>query len=213
MESQVCGACQEVLPVAAFYPSHRGGDGRWCKPCRKVYMKERYERLKGPSKFKLCPGCKRRRRSSSFSPDRWQADGLASACKFCQAERWRIRTGGKKRKKGTSYGVVHTRLRTERGSASEHECSRCGERARHWAYDGLDPNELEGKRENGSGELVAVLYSVKLEHYRPLCVRCHNHQDHAWTIGFMIRRLKARADELTDVDLKELAELLNERKP
>lgn len=67
-----------------------------------------------------------------------------------------------------TYNAVHYRLRNLRGSAAELECVDCGEQARHWSYDHLDPAEQQS--EYGP-------YSVDLEHYQPRCVPCHRRTD------------------------------------
>lgn len=67
-----------------------------------------------------------------------------------------------------SYFAIHQRLKVTRGKASDHSCSECGNRARHWAYDNADPFE----REDDGGR-----YSTNLNHYRPMCVSCHRKFD------------------------------------
>ena len=61
--------------------------------------------------------------------------------------------------------AVHSRLYRSRGPAKEHNCVECGNQARDWAYQYSDPNEVdtpEGRK-----------YSISMEHYSPMCRRCH----------------------------------------
>lgn len=67
-----------------------------------------------------------------------------------------------------SYPAVHQRLHYQRGSARDHPCVDCGQRAAHWSYDHADPNE----RSTSAGP-----YSVDLAHYQPRCVSCHKRFD------------------------------------
>jgi len=66
------------------------------------------------------------------------------------------------------YGTAHERVRDQRGKASDYECSNCGSRAKHWAYDHEDPDE----RLSEMGP-----YSVNPEFYMPMCVPCHKRFD------------------------------------
>lgn len=68
------------------------------------------------------------------------------------------------------YQAVHLRLKNAYGPAREHGCVGCDERAVDWAYDGEDPEELS---EDGRTRP----YSLKLEHYRPMCRACHRQSD------------------------------------
>lgn len=67
-----------------------------------------------------------------------------------------------------SYFAIHQRLKSTRGQASKYECSECGGRARHWAYDNADPHE---KQDDGGR------FSTDPNHYRPMCVSCHRKFD------------------------------------
>lgn len=49
-----------------------------------------------------------------------------------------------------SYRTAHDRVTRQRGKASEHRCVDCGRQARHWSYDGTDPNELSKPSAYGS---------------------------------------------------------------
>lgn len=63
---------------------------------------------------------------------------------------------------------AHRRVRKARGPASDYPCVECGGPAKEWAYDHLDPDE----RHHPHGP-----FSLKIEHYQPMCVRCHRHFD------------------------------------
>ena len=74
------------------------------------------------------------------------------------------------RRQSVGYQAVHRRLKFERGEASQFDCGQplCTKQAREWAYDHGDPNEqCDG----------GLSYSLKLEHYLPLCVACHRRFD------------------------------------
>lgn len=72
-----------------------------------------------------------------------------------------------------AYRTVHARLDREQGSATSHRCAVCNDAAEQWAYDHNDPDERIGVVSGGA----AVPYSVKPEHYRPLCHACHRRVD------------------------------------
>jgi hypothetical protein len=64
------------------------------------------------------------------------------------------------------YSGLHTRIRKNRGKAASYECEHCSSTATEWAYDHRDPDECHDDR---SG----LAYSLKPEHYMPLCKSCH----------------------------------------
>lgn len=66
------------------------------------------------------------------------------------------------------YGAIHARLKSWIGPATDYACIECGEQAKHWSYDHLDPDEhidAEGP------------FSTDLLHYQPRCVACHKVYD------------------------------------
>lgn len=67
------------------------------------------------------------------------------------------------------YDLVHGRLKKSRGSASAYPCVSCQGPARHWAYDHNDPN--------AKTDSCGLVYSLKPEHYRPMCALCHKRFD------------------------------------
>lgn len=67
------------------------------------------------------------------------------------------------------YIQAHLRVRKARGPAKTYTCEDCGQRAKHWAYDHQDPDEKLDEK--------GLPYSVKVEHYRSLCVPCHKRID------------------------------------
>ena len=69
-----------------------------------------------------------------------------------------------------TYEVIHRRVKAERGPASNYRCVSCGGRARHWAYDHADDNEIVDDRGRRA-------YSTRTSHYHPLCAQCHNTLD------------------------------------
>jgi len=89
---------------------------------------------------------------------------------YCQLHYWRWRDHGDplhqpKLPGILTYTSVHRIVRRERGQADAHPCARCGGRAEQWAYDHGDPDE---RFESGQGP-----YSLSVDRYIPLCVRCH----------------------------------------
>ena len=71
-----------------------------------------------------------------------------------------------------AYFGAHHRLIKALGSAREHPCADCGEPAREWSYDNLDPDE---RTQEVRGSLIR--YSLKQAHYSPRCARCHRSFD------------------------------------
>lgn len=67
------------------------------------------------------------------------------------------------------YSAAHSRVYRSRGPASAHQCSRCGESAEQWAYDGTDPDE----RTSTVGKAANCHYSTDPARYVPLCIPCH----------------------------------------
>ena len=70
------------------------------------------------------------------------------------------------------YFGSHHRLIKARGSASTHKCADCGEPAREWSYDNLDPDERTQVAQGST-----IRYSTKPEHYVARCARCHRNFD------------------------------------
>lgn len=67
-----------------------------------------------------------------------------------------------------SYMATHTKLRRERGNASEYLCA-CGAQAEHWAYSNAAVDE--------SVDSYGRRYSRDLAEYTAMCVPCHHHFD------------------------------------
>jgi hypothetical protein len=69
------------------------------------------------------------------------------------------------------YEAAHVRVRTQRGSASEHACVRCGAPAQQW---GLDPGAPSGNlRADSHTQLAGRIFSINVEDYRPVCSSCN----------------------------------------
>jgi len=71
---------------------------------------------------------------------------------------------------GLGYSGAHQRVYRAKGKASAHSCIDCGDRAAHWSYDLLDPDERVGDEGR---------YSIDPEHYVARCVSCHSAFDRA----------------------------------
>ena len=72
------------------------------------------------------------------------------------------------------YTAVHYRLVTQRGRPTSHQCARCDNQGREWAYDHTDPNEQRNRQGRDDGP-----YSLDLNRYLPLCVPCHRLLDNS----------------------------------
>lgn len=67
------------------------------------------------------------------------------------------------------YEAAHRRLEAARGSVSDYLCIYCACPAQQWSYDHADPNELIDPRGRP--------YSPDINHYEPMCRKCHRHED------------------------------------
>ena len=88
-----CQRCRKWLSPSGFHRSKSGTNGlqKWCKECKKHYMRELYQRRKiananrahgSDAKFR-CPSCQQLLPSASFAVDLMQSNGLTSWCKAC----------------------------------------------------------------------------------------------------------------------------------
>lgn len=75
-----------------------------------------------------------------------------------------------------SYRGAHGRVRSAFGRATDQQCIECGRKAREWAYDGTDPDELTGTVKV-QGIEYPVSYSAWPEFYMPMCFGCHRLRD------------------------------------
>lgn len=71
-----------------------------------------------------------------------------------------------------TYVAMHIRVAKARGSAKLQDCILCSEPAQEWAYDGDDPDEVLGFSYG-----YWMSFSRDIEHYVPMCVRCHRRHD------------------------------------
>lgn len=73
-----------------------------------------------------------------------------------------------------TYQNVHQRMKNRKGRAADYPCHNgCGSQAHEWAYDHQDPDEKICL----TGEATGCLYSLKPEHYVPMCRSCHRTLD------------------------------------
>lgn len=70
-----------------------------------------------------------------------------------------------------SYVSAHKRVYRTKGAARDQLCATCGAQATNWAYMNSDPDEQFAPNEGH--------YSLKIEHYAPLCTDCHTRADRA----------------------------------
>ena len=71
-----------------------------------------------------------------------------------------------------TYAGAHWRVRNQYGEPSLHLCVDCGDSAREWAYDHLDPDELTHRSRKGDHA-----YSANPAHYMAMCKTCHTFFD------------------------------------
>lgn len=150
---------------------------------------------------KRCSQCKVMKPLAEFTR-RADQGGYRYRCHGCDAEysaaRYAARHPGAGRfprntGRPPSYGVVHKRVRRERGAATEHVCAAgCGRQAAHWAYDHADPAEVSGP----TGRGFVAPYSVDPARYLPLCRPCHTRFDREHADQRAAARLRAMADDL-----------------
>ncbi len=128
------------------------------------------------------------------SPDVCQVedcDGVPHARGWCSAhyQRWR-KQGSEHYERVPKYSALHLRLKTARGSASEHPCAMCEEPASQWSYNHTDPDEIFGQVRDGSRRTILVPYSLNLDYYDALCGVCHRRLD----LATKRARLEAQAE-------------------
>lgn len=70
------------------------------------------------------------------------------------------------------YNGAHTRVTSAKGSASDHLCVDCGDRAQDWSYDHRDPGGKQGTNKGSS-----MWFSADPDHYEPRCKPCHRRFD------------------------------------
>lgn len=115
--------------------------------------------VKPPRPIRLCEvdGCGRKHSAHGFCRkhrERYEKHGDPTVLAFRSGESSPMWVGER-----VSYSALHTRIRHQRGWATEHPCAECGEPANEWAFD-----EPTG-------------YSTDLSRYRPLCYICHRKAD------------------------------------
>lgn len=74
-----------------------------------------------------------------------------------------------------SYISAHHRVRKARGRAAEYICE-CGHKAVHWAYNNRCIEEVEGW---ANTEQRVMRWCEHVDHYIPMCAKCHKHFDDA----------------------------------
>lgn len=98
--------------------------------------------------------------------------GATSSCGCLQKERAAEASG----RLQVGYSGAHYRVKRIKGLATSHDCVDCGERAKDWSYNGLDPNEIRGGQNN-------CRFSSDPDYYVPRCRSCHRKHDRAATSG------------------------------
>lgn len=102
-------------------------------------------------------------------------DGLCRACNArIKARGTPDYVGNRTPDDECTYDTIHQRLRRFYGPASQYPCVDCGKTARHWAYTHDDDSERLG---SVGGKPYVLPFSLKMEHYRPMCVKCHKRFD------------------------------------
>lgn len=77
----------------------------------------------------------------------------------------------------TTYFGIHNRVKAMHGSAADHLCVACLGPAADWAYDNADPDERLESLPVPSGKMHDCPFSLKPEHYLPMCKPCHRKFD------------------------------------
>lgn len=78
---------------------------------------------------------------------------------------------GRPRKNHITYWGMHSRIKTNKGYASEHQCVDCDDTAADWSWDGTCDDIQYGVAKAGRPSLSP--YCLHLEHYNPRCTDCH----------------------------------------
>jgi len=78
---------------------------------------------------------------------------------------------GRPKKNNVSYWGMHSRLKMNKGSASDHACIDCGSQANDWTWVGTCPDTFYGTAKSGRPSLNP--YCLHFEHYEPRCTACH----------------------------------------
>ena len=105
-----------------------------------------------------------------------QCGRRAVSINFCNMHYKRLRRNGDPVKLAhrpdlsPSYAGIHYRVKSLHGSASRYDCAHCGGAALDWAYDHKDADEYMDHRGRP--------FSMKPEHYLPLCRSCHRTFDY-----------------------------------
>jgi hypothetical protein len=150
--TQDCARCHQSLALEAYHPGKRGKVGTWCRACYREYMRD-YRPIW---------------RKTSQKSDRPQRAELPTHCRRVKPDTGLQHGPQPEWVPSSSYDAVHSRIKKVRGPASAHQCIHCGDVARDWAYDHLDPAPLVLERQHG-----VVEYSADLSHYQPMCRSCH----------------------------------------
>jgi hypothetical protein len=78
---------------------------------------------------------------------------------------------GRPKKQTVSYWGMHSRLKINKGYASEHLCVDCEGQASDWSWDGTCDDIKYGLAKAGRPSLSP--YCLHLEHYKSRCTDCH----------------------------------------
>lgn len=70
------------------------------------------------------------------------------------------------------YTTIHARVKSAYGPARGYNCVACSQPAAEWAFDNRDP---EFRTDSQTG----CKFSLKIEHYQPMCAKCHRRFDNA----------------------------------
>lgn len=138
---------------------YRHGDPRWEQPTRSIDLAgQRFGALvaieRADAKHWTCVcDCGRERRVRTWC----LTAGQTKSCTF-----------GHRRLPAVAYSAAHQRLATDRGPASDHDCTDCGGVAQQWSYDHEDADDLVS---------TEGAYSLTQSHYFPRCVPCHKRFD------------------------------------
>jgi hypothetical protein len=78
---------------------------------------------------------------------------------------------GRPKKQDVTYWGMHSRLKINKGYASEHPCADCENTASDWSWDNSCTDIKYGVAKAGRPSLNP--FFLHLEHYQPRCTPCH----------------------------------------
>jgi hypothetical protein len=79
------------------------------------------------------------------------------------------RAKGIRAEAGSTHATAHNTVRRHRGSADDHPCIGCGQKADQWAFQGSEHTLVD--------KISGCSYSLDPDDYAPMCLACHRALD------------------------------------